>query len=313
MNSAYRSAYHHIVSVRIAETKRASESVAPHLRRLRSICAARIARALAGGVGIVGAILMSAYALGEGDAVTFALLGSGVAALATYTLVRLVLTLAAFAGVKRWSPPKLTGELDADLARIDASHPLRPIARRLQALEVWSTTLPLAALSLLMPLTIHYAVNALIGELSWLNFASWIRFSLLFTVHAHVALAILAVSFGQKLSKLNRTGVGSLSIEHEWVRAWGMTIFVSAVPGVLLLAIPPLLTAITGLAFIPFMFILMHRRLIVERLAMTQAEEASLTRIAVEAETQLKAFTEVDVTEIDLAEADESALHTMRR
>lgn len=113
----------------------------------------------------------------------------------------------------------------------------------------------------------------------------------------------LAVAFGRKLTKLTGEGLGSLSIHRAWGKAWGITIFVSAVPGLLLLAVPPLLTAITGLAFIPFMFVFMHRRLMNERSAMELAEEATTARIAADAGAQLAALEEVDWAEVAAPEA----------
>ncbi|MBN9167651.1 MAG: hypothetical protein BGO98_25415 [Myxococcales bacterium 68-20] len=307
MSSAYRSAYHHLVGVRLAEMKLARETVEPLLPRLRSIRAARIARALAGGVGIAGAIMTAVCACLDGYGVTYALLGSGAAALTTYVLARL---LFAFGGAHEWTLPKLTGELDADLSRIESSNPFRPIARDLQALEVWSTTLPLAALSLLMPLTLHYGALALVAQTSPASFAGWIRISLVIVGHAHLALAGLAVAFGRKLTKLTGEGIASLPIHRAWARTWAITNAVSAVPGLLLLAVPPVLTAITGLAFIPFMFVFMRRRLMNERSAIELAEEATTARIAADAGAQLEALAEVDWAEVAAPEAP--ALRALR-
>jgi len=298
MSSAYRSAYHHLVGVRLAEMKLARETVEPLLPRLRSIRAARIARALAGGVGIAGAIMTAVCACLDGYGVTYALLGSGAAALTTYVLARL---LFAFGGAHEWTLPKLTGELDADLSRIESSNPFRPIARDLQALEVWSTTLPLAALSLLMPLTLHYGALALVAQTSPASFAGWIRISLVIVGHAHLALAGLAVAFGRKLTKLTGEGIASLPIHRAWARTWAITNAVSAVP---------VLTAITGLAFIPFMFVFMRRRLMNERSAIELAEEATTARIAADAGAQLEALAEVDWAEVAAPEAP--ALRALR-
>ena len=310
MSSAYRSAYHHIVGVRLAEMKLARETVEPLLPRLRSIRAARIARTLAGGVGIAGAIMTAICACFDGGGgVTYALLGGGAAALATYGLARV---LFAFGRAHEWMLPKLTGELDADLARIEASNPFLPIARGLQALEVWSTTLPLVAISLLMPLTLHYAALTTVDQTSPESFAGWIRISLVIVGHAHLALAGLAMAFGRNLAKLTGSGIQALSIHRAWAKVWAITIAVSAVPGLLLLAVPPVLTAITGLAFIPFMFIFMRRRLMDERSAMELAEEATTARIAADAGAQLAALEEVDWAEVAAPEAPAPALRSMR-
>ena len=308
MSNAYRSAYHHIVGVRLAEMKLTRETVEPLLPQLQSIRAARIARTLGGAVGIAGAIMTAVYACIDSDGgPTYALLGGGAAAVVTYALARVLFALGRARG---WTLPKLTGELDADLARIEASNPFLPLARRLQALEVWSATLPLVAISLLMPLTLHYAMITLFAPESPAAFARWIRISLVIVGHAHLALAALAVAFGRKLTKLNGEGIGSLPIHRAWAKAWGITIIVSAVPGLLLLAVPPILTAITGLAFIPFMFVFMRRRLMDERATMELAEEATTARIAADAGTPLEALEEVDW--VELAAPEVPALRALR-
>ncbi|MBX3262243.1 MAG: hypothetical protein KF782_21330 [Labilithrix sp.] len=282
MSHAYRSAYEQIVGARLAETKLARETVAPLLPRLSSLRAARLARALAGAVGLAGAACTVVCAIvGDEGSPTHALLGAGLAAVATYLLARGVLAIAGReARARGWELPRLTGVLDADLARIDASSPLPALRRRLDALEVWSTTLPLAAASLLAPLTLHYAFMAVTDSTSAESFSWWIRVSMVVVGHAHLALMALAIAFGRKLTTLSSERLRALSIHREWARAWGIVILVAAMPGILLLAVPPLLTALTGIAFIPLMFALARRRLMNERAALDLAEEASTVHVA---------------------------------
>ena len=124
MSDAYRSAYQHLIGLRLAEMKLAHETVEPLLPSLDATRAARIARALAGGVGIAGAIVMVLLAcVGDVAAPTYALLGSGIAGIGTYALARIALAIRAASRRRTLPMPTLTGALDEDLARIDASDP----------------------------------------------------------------------------------------------------------------------------------------------------------------------------------------------
>ncbi len=49
------------------------------------------------------------------------------------------------------------------------------------------------------------------------------------------------------------------------------TVLVSAVPGILLFAIPPLLVAVTGVAFVPFLWIAIRRIALRERTTLRDA------------------------------------------
>jgi hypothetical protein len=280
MSYAYRSAYEHIVGMRLAETRLASEALEPMQPQFRAIRSARIARALAGGVGIVGVLCMIAFAaFDDGEGVTYALLGSVAASLATYALVRAGLEIAntvrSKARLALLTPsPRLTGQLDADIAAIDASHPLVEVARRLASVELWSTALPLAAISLLAPLTLHFGFASMTSSIT--DFGKWIRISLVIVGHAHLALLALSILFARRMAKSDFQALAAMSIHREWAKVWGLTIAVSAVPGALLLGVPPVLTALTGIAFIPLMFVLMHRRIMKERATLALAEEVSL-------------------------------------
>jgi hypothetical protein len=286
MSSAYRSPYQHIIGMRLAEMRRARAMVEPHVPDLRSVGHARIARILAGAVGIAGACAMIVFAcLGDEAGATYALLASSSGMAGTYVLARVAL---AIAGVTTRSlldenatpRPRLTGQLDADLAQLEAIDPIRAIERRLARLEVWSTALPLAALSLFMPLTLHYGIGWLMGPESPETYGSWIRFSLLIVGHAHLALMALAIAFARKISRTPQPELAAMSIHGEWLKAWGVTVAVSSLPGILLFLIPPVLTAVTGLAFIPLMFVLARRRVLKERAMMGLAQAASMVRVA---------------------------------
>lgn len=282
MSHAYRSEYQQIVGARLASLQDARERMAPLLPQLRSIHAARWARALAGSVGITGAVAMAVLSAGQdvGGAPTYALLGSSVAAIATYVLARLVVPAATSLSLST-PAPALTGDLRSDLAELDESDPATVVDRRLSRLEEWSTALPMAAISLLTPLTLHYVVAALGGD-SASSFAKWIQISLMIVGHAHLTLMGLAIAFARKMTRASREELGRMSIHREWGKALGITVAASAVPGVLLLAVPPVLAAITGLAFVPFMFVFMRRRMIAERAIIDLASTPWTVRVTPE-------------------------------
>ena len=305
MSHAYRSAYRHIVGMRLAEMKLARDAVEPLLPQLRAIGHARIARIVGGTVGVVGAAVVALLAcIGDAKSPTYALVGSGVTAIVTLFLARGLLALGGRLGRRMPVMPRLTGELEVDLARIDASEPLRAIHRRLDSLELWSTALPLAALSLLMPLCLHYGVATATGAQTAEAFASWIRISLVIVGHAHLVLVALAIRFARKMKRSTSEELGAMAIRREWLKTWGITVGVSAVPGVLLLAIPPMIAGATGILFIPFMFASMQRRLMHERATLELAEETVHVRVATDAAPaalEEAAWCEVAAAELRLA------------
>src|SRR5262245_2602996 len=144
--SAYRSAYDHIIAMRLASLRAVTESAEPHMPRLRAIRSARVARAAGGAVSILGAVVLVLIAiLDEQGGATYALLASGAIGVGTYVAIRLLLAMTS--GAKFWRktevPLRLTGRLDVDLARIDSTHPVQAFRCLLKRLEIWSTALPL--------------------------------------------------------------------------------------------------------------------------------------------------------------------------
>jgi hypothetical protein len=139
----------------------------------------------------------------------------------------------------------------------DAAHPL----------ELASLALPLIAVSLLGPLWIHYLAASVVqhGSVAGRDFDQWIRFSLALVGHCHLVLGYLAWRFARKLC----TGECHQAAAEAW-RAWGITLASSAVPGVVLLAIPVLLVALTGAVFIPLLFGRVARTCQRERLLLRQ-------------------------------------------
>jgi hypothetical protein len=239
----------------------------------------RVGRAVAGGVGVAMALAAFASALhgfkssfpSEGGTATELLLLAWPVALVAGGLARLLARLlVAFGG---YVP--LSGDPGADLARLEAVDPLRDARELATAWERSSAALPMAASSLLAPLTIHAIVWFGLDRPSTLasgmdDFGAWIGLSAIIVGHAHLALLVCAVRWAWRLPR-----VDTYELQVCRGQGWGKALLVSAgvacLPGVVLLAIPPILVAVTGLAFVPLMYHLTARTIERERTALQAA------------------------------------------
>ena len=273
MSSAYRSAYQHVVGTRLDELAALQEQAAPWMPRLRAIGAARLARLGAGAVGVSGAVsMMLLAAITDDETPTYAMLTSVVLMVITYLAIRMG---AAFAGLVRparvVAPPELTGHIDADLARLETESGVAQVERRLARLEALSMDLPLIAVSLLAPLSLHLLFVSLFGGFDAWAFAGWIRLSLVVVGHAHLTLAYLACRFARKLRRSGPEALATIVVHREWGMALALVVGVAALPGILLFVVPPALSALTGMVFIPVMYMLTEWRLRQERFAILAA------------------------------------------
>jgi hypothetical protein len=213
----------------------AQRSVAVHAIREQ-----RVARVIAGGVGIVGAVVTAASLVDLTPwSPPLVLMASAAAPLATYLAVR---------NAMRFSSAR--GSVD---------------------LEGWSLGLPLVATVVLAPLSLHAVVAALIGAAGPESFATqlsgftgWMRISGAIVGHAHLALAVLAARFVRRLRRRSHAELAT-SAGRAGVNDVLMTAAIAAVPGIVLLAIPPVLVAVTGIAFVPFAYEGARRVLLRER------------------------------------------------
>jgi len=150
--------------------------------------------------------------------------------------------------------PDPTDDPWADLARLAA---LRPPPASLKALtfaqERASVSLPLVALSLLMPLSIHallFTVGAFMsgnaGSLGYYDY--WILFGGVWVGHAHLALASFGRAFAGDLASIPNDMLLS-EAERRSRSAFWWTVGISAIPGVTLYLLPPICTAVTGALF----------------------------------------------------------------
>ena len=120
-----------------------------------------------------------------------------------------------------------------------------PWRRNPDFLLAYSVCMPMVGLTLLLPLSLH-----LVYFTPWDNpsrFNDWVQLSMVITGAAHVTLMLGVIWRGRAL--VANTDPPSPRAIYVY------TIVVSCLPFVVLLAIPPLLVAVTGLPFIP----LMHR------------------------------------------------------
>lgn len=201
---------------------------------VRATQRARVAGALALLAGFVALLLDAARVLDEPALVI--LLGSWAAAVAVYLSVFLL----SLVGRPRGAASLLALEVGAG-----------------SAAERNALVLPLVAVSLVGPLTLHGVVASLLGcGPGHLTFDDWVLISLLVVGHAHVVLAVLAGRDGARLADGQK-------VSARRTLLW--TAVTAGVPGVLLYAIPPVLTALTGAVLIPTMYAWARRTLAVER------------------------------------------------
>ncbi len=137
--------------------------------------------------------------------------------------------------------------------------------RRLYGLEVASVALPLTGVAFAAPLTLHSVVAVMDGDLG--GFARWMQMTTVLVGHAHHALAIHGWVFA---SSLHRTRRGE-PLEHTWPGALATAVVVSAVPGIVVFAIPPVLVLLTGFFFIPACYLFVQDTLMDERARVRRA------------------------------------------
>ncbi len=88
---------------------------------------------------------------------------------------------------------QLTGNVFDDLSNLEAGGPRKVGLALLERLEQPSMALPLAALSLLGPLSLHLVVALVFFNSSSPQFGSWAALSLVLVGHAHLAMLVFAI------------------------------------------------------------------------------------------------------------------------
>ncbi len=249
----------------------------------RRVASRRVSRAVGGAVGTLMGVLVFLVAIAsfiehypDQERIqrwaTLLLLAAWPAALVSGLLARLATRAASSASARL----PMTGDPATDLARLERHDPLARAREVALAWERRSVALPLAALSLLAPLTIHWCVYCVPsggGDRLVQDFGFWIALSGVLVGHAHLALLVSAVRWTGKLCAMP-TDEMRLHGHRGWGNALGVSVAIGCLPGVVLFAIPPALIAITGVLFIPFMYVATVRILGAERLALEATARA---------------------------------------
>jgi hypothetical protein len=252
----------------------------PAREAARRVAARRIARAVGGaaaflfGTAAFGcAIAACASGSWSGQRLsgllTPLLLSAWPAALVAWAVTR----LSAGAAIARrvHAPIRLTGVAGDDLLRLQSEDSLAAARTLAARWERAGAALPLAALSIVAPLSLHFLVWCLLDPRPLESFGSWIGISVVVVGHAHVALCVCAVLWARALSRRETIALGD-GLRRSWVKALLTTVGVASLPGLLLVGIPPLLVAVTGLVFVPAMYAATVRCMRRERLDLAGAD-----------------------------------------
>jgi len=277
---AYRS-LEPVLQLRLVALQERRETEALAVDLARRIASRRVARACGGAVAltlavvafVTGLVSMAAGYEAEKTAHVWAtalLLGAWAAGLAVALVLRLVAYPVLAARLD--ATVALSGNVAADLARLDGRDPVASSVAVATRWERASIALPMAAVSMLAPLTIHFVVWCVMSAANpsstmLRDFGGWIAISALIVSHAHLAVLVGAVRWA-----LSLRARATADVRRDLLRNWGLTLLVAAgaacLPGVVLLGIPPILVGVTGLVFVPAMFHLAARTVQRERLAL---------------------------------------------
>jgi hypothetical protein len=261
----------------VAEKRQAVKSVEP----LAGVHGRRVGR-IAGGIAGIGGFaamvvwLVGCWALekemrGEATAMLFASWGL---ALVVYAVASKI----GEAWFGRAGIPARSKDVWADIERLSGIEPDRELRAQVDRSEVWSVALPMMAVSLLGPLTLHGVVYGVLCLGSWFHGGSgsepmfggfdwWIAFSLALVGHAHLVAAGLCYRYAKKARALKVEEVDEMSERSERRTFW-WTVLAAAIPGGLLYLIPPVIALFTGYGISWLMFRIMRRTIIQERYAL---------------------------------------------
>jgi hypothetical protein len=276
--AAYRS-LEPVAAQRLAELRARREQGAYLVDLARGVASRRIGRAFAGAVGVAmgGTAFLLAVVrfISRFDddhlgVVSSLLLLAWPAALMAGAVARVV----ARGVLVAEAPTPAPGNPAEELARLEARDPLRNAIATAMRWERRAAALPLAALSLVAPLTIHWLVFLALSTQSVLaggawghrlldEFGWWVGLSAVLVGHAHIALLVAATRWA---CRLHRVSTDELRVAHRpWVKALLISFGIACVPGAVLFVIPPILVVLTGLLFVPFMYGATVRTLLTER------------------------------------------------
>jgi hypothetical protein len=248
------------------------------------VYSARVVRTAFGLAGVAMAVLLVDAALTGGIALTPILDASWLILGAVAILARPLAALALRAELGRAFVP--SDDVRGDIATFELVTPTRVVADAADRLEERSVALPLSALGLLLPLTLHrlgaVLLDAmgvrmpLLGSLGATRpMDAWIKASMVMVGHCHVLLVILVCAFARDLRRHPDFPEMALGERAGW-GAFAWTSLASIPAATLCLTLWPLegwlpfiliptLVTVTGLTFIPPSFLAMGRVIARER------------------------------------------------
>lgn len=254
--SPYRSSDDVWLTRRRAELTLARDAIAPALPGLARAEVASFTRRLSGAAGIAGVPVVAALTVtGRLAEATYAFLGALGVALGLAVLGGLVGRLREREGHALPPLPAPSGDSARDRAALEAHEPRATLNARIAKLmsaRRASLNVPLVAASLLGPLALHFPIAAAFGVPA-AAFGEWIGMSTLIVGLAHLTLAGLSLRYVHRLLDAQDHDA-RLSFHREWGFALGMVVVAGCLPGLILLAVPPALVALTGLPLVPAMF-----------------------------------------------------------
>ncbi|MBW2733188.1 MAG: hypothetical protein JRH20_12415 [Deltaproteobacteria bacterium] len=244
----------HLVAARYRQQQIAQELGATAVpASLAHIYSRRVGR-IAAGVAALGALLAMAihflFTLDHREIALYLPIAWGAAALAY--------------GIGRWVGGALlrrrvareyatSGDIFIDLGRLDALKPQQFMLAHVHQHERLALQVPLLAAALLTPLSLHLLIGVLWLGVSVSTFGQWIITSMVLVGHAHITLALFALFHAARVQRELDQGVKVSGASRGGV-ALLWTVGASAVPGIVMLCVPPILVAITGLVFVPWLF-----------------------------------------------------------
>jgi len=161
------------------------------------------------------------------------------------------------------------GDVFSDLARLEREGPVERARAMAAAAERRSIAVPMIAVALLAPLTMHFPIGLVanlqgdpFAELDW-----WIGLSVRLVGHCHLVLGFLCWRHAKRLAALAVPEVPEALRRAGW-RALGIVTASSFVPGVLFFGLPVMIVAATGLVLCPALFRVATRTVESERRAL---------------------------------------------
>lgn len=240
-------------------------SLTPLPPELVALHSRRLARITGGTAGIAGFVALVISVIAGSEFACLVLVGTWVAMAVAYLLTRPIVRWRVHALARRML--QLGDDPLADVARLERGGPTELVLRTTHRLEAASFMMPLVAFTLLTPLFAHLLIGTTILGVSLHSFNIWVLISLLLVGHAHLTLLILSIMHVLRVrAELDRGVQVQGAARGFWALLW--TVAASSIPGAVLLCIPPMLVALTGLLFVPWMFQWASRRAQQERAAL---------------------------------------------